>query len=177
MDRNRQEGSTMADDREMHLRVPEWLERMLGEESRRLGVPIEGLARSILEAGVLGIGRGSPAPTPAPPTIHHPPPSNTPPSPAPPTIHHPYAPPTPAPPTIHHPPPSNTPPSPAPPTIHHPASGRIVGWRELSLDHRLSCAECGRDIAAGSPAQVAMDDTGVFRTTICPSCFAKRTRY
>ena len=147
----------MADERDLRVRVPDWLTRMLEDESRRLGVPVEGLARSILESGVLRLGGGSPAPTPAPPTIHHPQPSD-------------------APPTIHHPKPSDAPPTPAPPTIHHPASGRVVGWRELALDHRQSCAECGKEIAGGVTAHVAMDDTGVFRTTICASCFAKRTR-
>ena len=147
---------------ELKIEVPQWLVDKLQEQARQLGVPAEGLARSILESGILRIGTGSPAPTPAPPTIHNPPPS--------------YAPPTPAPPTIHNPPPSYAPPTPAPPTIHHPASGVIVGWRELTIDHRATCAQCGRDIAAGETVQVAMDDTGVFRTVIHSKCFADRTR-
>ena len=147
----------MSDEGKLTLDVPQWLIDKLKEQSAQLGVPVEGLARSILESGILFVGHGSPAPTPAPPTIHHPPPSHTPPSPAPPTIHH--------------PPPSHT-----PPTIHHPASGRIVGWRELAIDHAQSCAQCGTQIPGGGHAHVAMDDTGVFRTTICGQCFAKRTR-
>jgi hypothetical protein len=127
---------------------------------------VDGLARSVLESGLLGIGTGSPAPTPAPPTIHtpqvhHPKPSGAPPSPAPPTIHTPQ---------VHHPAPT-----PAPPTIHHPASGRTVGWREIVLDHTQTCADTGREIRAGETAYVAMDDTGVFRTVISRDAFRRRT--
>ena len=160
------------------IEAPDWLIDKLNEQARKLGVPVEGLARSVLESGVLGIGSHSPAPTPAPPTIHNPQPSGAPPSPAPPTIHHPKpsdAPPTPAPPTIHNPQPSGAPPSPAPPTIHHPASGAVVGWREVVLDQRRTCADTGREIAAGESAYVAMDDTGVFRTVISTEAFTKRT--
>lgn len=152
----------MSNDAKLSIDAPRWLVEKLEQRARELGVPVEGLARSILESGVLGIGSGSPAPTPAPPTIHNPQPSGAPPSPAPPTIHNPQ--------------PSGAPPSPAPPTIHHPASGRTVGWRELTVDHRQSCAQCGKEIPGGGHAHVAMDDTGVFRTTICPACFVERTK-
>ena len=152
----------MADNAKLKIEVPAWLIRKLEDQAGRLGVPLEGLARSILESGVLGIGSGSPAPTPAPPTIHHPKPSD--------------APPTPAPPTIHHPKPSDAPPTPAPPTIHHPASGQIVGWREVVLDQSRTCADSGETIPAGAKAFVAMDDTGVFRIVISSGAFARRTK-
>jgi len=152
----------MSQNATLKIEVPQWVVDKLRQQAAQLGVPFDGLARSILESGVLRVGTGSPAPTPAPPTIHHPKPSD--------------APPTPAPPTIHHPKPSDAPPTPAPPTIHHPASGVIVGWRELTMDHARSCAVCGRQIDGGQTAHVAMDDTGVFRTTICKACFAKRSK-
>lgn len=169
----------MSDKSKLNIEVPRWVSDKLNERAKALGVPVDGLARSILESAVLGIGYGSPAPTPAPPTIHNPQPSGAPPTPAPPTIHNPkpsYAPPTPAPPTIHNPQPSGAPPTPAPPTIHHPASGRTVGWRELAMDHVQTCANCGTEIAGGQSAYVAMDDTGVFRTTMCGKCFSKRSK-
>ncbi len=155
------------------LEVPDWVIDKLEERAKTLGVPTDGLARSVLESGVLGIGTGSPAPSPAPPTIHNPQPSGAPPTIHVPEVHHPK--PSGAPPTIHNPEVHHPDPTPAPPTIHHPASGRTVGWREVVLDHSHTCADTGTEIPAGTPAYVAMDDTGVFRTVISREAFARRT--